>query len=43
MRFDGGAFAEGFFPPGLESGRQVLAHLLRGMGVQAAHPGDLMS
>jgi hypothetical protein len=42
-RIDGGALAEGFFPPGLESRGQVLAHLLRGVGVQAAHSGNLMS
>ena len=40
---DGGAIAEGLFPSGLKSCRQVLAHPLRGMGVQAAHPGNLMS
>jgi hypothetical protein len=43
VRVDGGAFAEGFFPPGLKSCRQILAHPLRGMGVKAAHPGNLMS
>ena len=42
-RIDGGALPEGFLPPGLESRRQFLAHLLRGVGVQAAHSRDLVS
>jgi hypothetical protein len=43
VRIDGGALAEGFIPPDLESCCQVLAHPLGGVGVQAAHPGDLVS
>jgi hypothetical protein len=38
-RIDGGALPEGFFLPGLKRRLQFLAHLLRGMGVQATHPG----
>ena len=43
VRVDGGALPEGLFPSGLEGGRQVLAHPLGGVGVQAAHPGNLVS
>jgi len=43
VRVNGGALAEGFFPPGLKGRPQILAHPRRGMGVQAAHPGNLMS
>jgi len=42
-RVDGGALPEGFVPPGLEGRGQFLAHLLRGVGVQAAHPWNLVS
>jgi hypothetical protein len=43
VRVDGGALPEGFLSPGLESSGQFLAHLLRGVGVQAAHPRNLVS
>ena len=43
VRIDGGAIAEGLFPSGLENCGQVFAHPLGGVGVQAAHPGNLMS
>jgi len=43
VRVDGGAIPEGPFPSGLKNCGQVLAHTLGGMGVQAAHPGNLMS
>ena len=43
VRIDGGAIPEGLFPSGLKNRSQVLAHPLRGMGVQAAHPGNLRS
>jgi hypothetical protein len=43
VRVDGGALPEGLVPPGLESRGQFLAYLLRGVGVQAAHPWHLMS
>jgi hypothetical protein len=43
VRVDSGALPEGFLPPGLESRGQILAHLLRGVGVQAAHSRDLVS
>src|SRR5450755_1767897 len=43
VRIDGGALPEGFLPPGLERGGQFFAHPLRGVGVQAAHPGNLVS
>jgi hypothetical protein len=42
-RVDSGALPEGLLPPGLESRGQFLAHLLRGVGVQAAHARDLVS
>ena len=42
-RVDGGALPEGPVPPGLESRGQFLAHLLRGVGVQAAHSRNLVS
>ena len=42
-RVDGGAVPEGFLPPGVESRGQFPAHLLRGVGVQAAHSRDLVS
>ena len=42
MWVDGGAIAEGLFPSGLKNCSQVLAHPLRGMRVDAAHPGNLM-
>jgi hypothetical protein len=41
VRVDGGALAEGFLPSGLESRGQFLAHSLGGVGVQAAHAGNL--
>ena len=40
---DGRAVAEGFFPPGLEGGCQVVAHPVRGVRVQAAHPRHLVA
>ena len=43
VRVAGGAAPEGLVPPGLESRGQFLAHLLRGVGVQAAHSRDLVS
>jgi hypothetical protein len=43
VRVDGRAVAEGFFPPGLESGCQVVAHAGRGVRVQATHPWHLMT
>jgi hypothetical protein len=43
VRVDGGAAPEGLVPPGLQSRGQFLAHLLGGVGVQAAHPRDLVS
>ena len=43
VRIDGGALAKGQLPPGLKGRRQVLAHSLRGVGVQAAHAANLVS
>ena len=43
VRVHGGALPEGLIPPGLESRGRFLAHLLRGVGVQAAHSRDLVS
>ena len=43
VRTNGAALLEGFFPTVLESRRQVFAHPPRGVGVQAAHPWDLVS
>lgn len=39
---NGCAGAEGFFPAGLEGGLEFVAHPVRGVGVEAAHPGDLV-
>ena len=43
MRVDGRAVAKGFFPSGLESGCQVVAHPGRGVSVQAAHTWHLVA
>jgi hypothetical protein len=43
VRVDGGAPPEGLVPPGLEGRGQFLAHLLGGVGVQAAHSRDLVA
>jgi hypothetical protein len=43
VRVDGGAGGEGFFPAGLERGLEFVAHPFRGVGVQAAHAGDLVT
>ena len=42
-RIDGGALPQRLFSPGLKSRRQFFAHPLRGVGVQAAHSGKLVS
>ena len=43
MRVDGRAVAEGFLPPGLEGGRQFVAHPVRGVRVQATHSRHLVA
>jgi hypothetical protein len=40
---DGGAILERVLPAGLKGRGQLLAHPPRGVGVQAAHPGNLVA
>jgi hypothetical protein len=40
---DGGAGAEGILPAGLERGLEVVAHTVRGVGVEAAHAWYLVA
>jgi len=42
-RVEGGTGAEGLFPAGLEGGLEFVAHSVRGVGVETAHPGDLVA
>lgn len=43
VRVDSGMLLDRLVLPGLEGRGQFLAHLLRGVGVQATHPRDLVS
>jgi hypothetical protein len=40
---DGGAFAEGVVPAGLERGLEVVAHTVGGVGIEAAHAWHLVA
>ena len=43
VRVDGGAFAEGVVPAGLERLLEVVSHALGGVGVEATHAWDLVA
>jgi hypothetical protein len=43
VRADHGTGAQGVFPAGLERGLEVVAHPGRGVGIEAAHAGDLVA
>ena len=43
MIVEGGPFAQGLLPAGLEGGLEVLAHPVGGVGVEAAHAGHLVA
>ena len=43
VRVDDGAGAQGVTPAGLKRGLEVVAHPVGGVGVEAAHAGDLVA